>query len=379
MADYTTLATVSNPGQSPFHAPGMTPSLTDTIDYIQKQKMNDTAMKGVQSLAELDLQKQQQANQEYMAGSSGRLDTIDTGNQMAAAAKQMAPGEIANKLLEQRNKHTEDENREIDLKLKPLDSAANAYMYAKNRGEDPTAAYQASLAQLQGTKIGPHVFGSDPKMDQALLEYNFNARRGNPAFDLKEDIANIGADAKTAVAKEATKRGITIEEMRDRTRLEVQQLTAQAAASRAAGKPLTPDQDFVLSIKDLNLSPHQKAEVYLAHKGANGLMTGRANAQTASDIGIPVTSPTPEGIIPPGNTAPVTAPAQQVNPVNVVPPVTPLTAGDKEYIRKVAKVGTPMTLPGPDGKPVTGNIQGVHKNEKGEIDQIRINGVVIGL
>jgi len=262
--DFGTLANLSNPGTSPT-VDGTVSSRRihrwNTLNNTQLQ-----ALQGAKSLADLDLQKQQQATQEYMAGAQGRNDTISLGNLNAAAnLKGFDEAQIRKKLEEK----LKDSNIRAELEDFTKDIGQFGDGYINGTDEEK----QTILNSVKGRKLrNGYVMGTDPAQDKTFLMSAGLSRKYNPKEQTKRDVAATNVAGKISLENLKNLNRQEQIELQGRIRGELAQASDARKAATTGGKPTGLGARFAQILDQHSGGDPQKwVETYIAAQTAGKL------------------------------------------------------------------------------------------------------------
>ena len=259
--DYANLAQLSAPGQSP-----LTSGVVDAVGYqlwLNKANMQQEALRNMVPLADQAAQVEQQKAKEYMAGATGREDTIRLGNMNAAANLQGFDSAQELKALEEAAKK-KDLREKLSGFFTELGKGGDAFVNAKDEVERANIVALHKGKEITAPDGRKYVIGTDPKKDVALFGFVGYARKHDPKLQVKRDVEDIKGvnkldqiDAKGAIDLEIAKyKGAVAKQIAD------------AKAAQAAGKPLTLSQREALMVEQLYPDPSDQAKYFFAKQQA---------------------------------------------------------------------------------------------------------------
>lgn len=243
--DYSTLATLSNPGADPSKASGRYDSANPLAYalWLSKSRMHEESLKNAMPLAAQNAQMQQQKTQEYMAGAPGRMDEISLANMKAKAGVGNFNRDMALKNLEADLQDAEKRAKLADV-TQDIAEDSDAYATGDERLKNQI------IQKNTGRKLrNGYVVGTDPKTDDLLFTVAGKARAADPKLVNKEKVQGLKNEGGLQIADVKGQWAQKTAAERNETMLEVQRMKQSADAAKAAGKPPTPEQQLFESVK----------------------------------------------------------------------------------------------------------------------------------
>lgn len=241
--DYGTLAQLSNPGASPLQTnPGIV-DIEGLSNHRNLAQMRLESLRSAQPLAAMDLEKQQQAQKEYMMGASGREDMVSLANMKA----KNAPNEYTR---DQMTKDLEHALKDTDLRKKLTDATEDIGGEGDAFVNADDATKRTIKDSLRGKKLrNGYVMGTDDAKDDQVLTVAGKVRASDPKLQVKRDVQGQKNEGALAVADVKGQWAQKTAAERNEVMLDIAKMRQASDAAKAANKPLSADQQFYESVK----------------------------------------------------------------------------------------------------------------------------------